>query len=98
MYYVTMTDKFMSGWGMARHRANKLIFLCDTFEEARTVAENAEARDEMKYINVCGSRPSYYRSTFGTDYELNGYYVQIKDKSDYGSWYEPGYFNRRFAQ
>ena len=26
MYYVTMTDKFMSGWGKARGKINKLVF------------------------------------------------------------------------
>lgn len=91
-YYVTMTDKFMSGWGMARSRTNKLVFLCDTFDEAKTVADNAEARSDQKYVNICCNRPAYYRSTMGDDYEVNGYYVQNKTRDDYPSWYEAGYF------
>ena len=91
MYYVTMTDRFMSGWGRAP-RTNKLIFLCDDMTEAQTVEENARNRSDQKYINICGSRPKHYRSTMGSNYELNGAFVQIKTKADYPTWYEKGAF------
>jgi hypothetical protein len=48
MYYVTMTDKFMSGWGEAQGKNNKLVISCDTYEEAQIVEENARRRKEMK--------------------------------------------------
>ena len=92
MYYVTTTDSFMSGWGMASGLTNKLIFLCDTYDEARIVADNAEARSDQKYVNICISKPSYYRATMGNDYETGHYYVQIKTRDDYPSWYKPNYF------
>ena len=28
-YYVTMTDKFMSGWGEAAGKVNKLVIECE---------------------------------------------------------------------
>jgi len=28
MYYVTMTDSFMGGWGTAEGKINKLVFEC----------------------------------------------------------------------
>lgn len=90
--YVTMTDKFMSNWGHARGLQNKLIFICEDYKEALAVYGNAERREEMKYINICLTRPFYYRATEGTDYECNGYYVQIKTKDDYANWYREGAF------
>lgn len=84
--YVTMTDKFMSGWGEAANRINKLIFVCDTWQEAEAVADNAAHRHEMKYINICYSMPNYSTAK---------YYPQIKTKEEYPHWYEAGYFANR---
>ena len=47
MFYVTMTDKFMSGWGMAQGKINKLVLECETYEDAETVYNNACNRSEM---------------------------------------------------
>ena len=57
--YVTMTDKFMSGWGMAANKKNKFIVICDNWQQAETIQKNAEKRSEMKYINVCVTKPRY---------------------------------------
>jgi hypothetical protein len=86
MYYVTMTDKHLSGWGLARDKKNKLIFSCETLNEAQIVSDNAENQGSMKYINICYKKP-YYSSA--------SYYVQEKDKEEYPSWYESGYFRGR---
>ena len=83
--YVTMTDKFMSGWGMADGKINKLIFECDSIQEAHIVADNAENRDDMKYINVTYTKPYYAPGR---------YYTQTKTKEEYEAWYQPGYFNK----
>lgn len=77
-FYVTMTDKFMSGWGMANNKINKLVFECDSLAEARKVEEYAETRSEMKYINIRDSKP-YYSN--------NKYYTQYKTKEEYPRWY-----------
>jgi len=83
MLYVTMTDKFMSGWGHARDKINKLVFFCDTYDDAKIVADNAEARGDQKYINICSTKP-YYNS--------DRYYVQHKTKTDYPAWYKKDHF------
>jgi hypothetical protein len=83
MLYVTMTDKFMSGWGKADGKINKLIFVCENFEEASIVAENASNRGDMKHINICTKKPYYNKER---------YFVEVKTKTEYPSWYQRGYF------
>lgn len=83
MYFVTMTDKHLSGWGMAKGKINKLVFECETFEEAEIVEGNAEKQGSMKNINICTKRP-YYSPT--------RYYPQTKTKAEYPSWYNRGHF------
>lgn len=92
-YYVTTTDSFMSGWGPATGLTNKLIFPCDSYEKAVIVANNANARGDQKYVNICSSKPSYYRSTFGDDYHTGNYYVQIKTERTHPNWYTRNYFS-----
>ena len=58
-FYVTMTDKFMSGWGEATNKTNKFIIVCDSWEQAETIERNAKKRSEMKYINICINKPRY---------------------------------------
>ena len=41
-YYVTMTDKAMSGWGMAKNKTNKYVVICDTHEQAQIIEKNAK--------------------------------------------------------
>ena len=84
-YYVTMTDKFMSGWGPARNLINKLIFECDSYEQAQIVADNAAARSDQKYINIVSTKPYY---------SAKRYLAQYKTAQEYGSWYIPNYFNK----
>ena len=47
-----MTDKFMSGWGEADNKINKLVFTCKDIQEARIVKDNAEHRTDQKHINI----------------------------------------------
>lgn len=61
-YFVTMTDKFMSGWGMAQGKTNKFIVVCENYAQALTIERNAQKRNEMKYINICTSKPRYGRN------------------------------------
>ena len=82
-YYVTMTDKFMSGWGKAKGKINKLVIECASFEEAEIVAENAANREEMKYINITDRKP-YYNS--------RQYYVSYHSKPEYARWFVLGAF------
>lgn len=82
-FYVTMIDTFMSGWGAAKGKINRLIFECETLEEAETVKENAENRTDMKNINILVDKPSYNSTTTLT---------QFKNKEDYPNFYKLNYF------
>ena len=85
MYYVVMTDTFMSGWGRADGKKNKLIFVCDTMDEAEIVKANAEARGDMIGIRIRTTAPHY---------DENTNFVQYKTKEDYPHWYLEGHFRR----
>ncbi len=61
-YWVTMTDKFMSGWGKAEGKVNKFIVVCESYEDAWIVKQNAEKRSEMKHINITATKPRYGRN------------------------------------
>ena len=63
-YFVTMNDKFMSGWGMASNKVNKLIIACDNYEQASTIEKNAKKRSEMKYINIARTKPQIKRNVY----------------------------------
>lgn len=84
--YVTMTDSFMSGWGLARDKTNKLVFVCDNYEEAEIVMSNAENRSDMKYVKLAIHKPRYNE-------EHN--FVQFKTKDDYPNWFVAGYFKKQ---
>lgn len=83
-YYVTATDKFMSGWGMAEGKINKLVFLCDNLEEANIVVANCESRSDFKNVSMRSTKPSYG----------SRYYTQFKDKDEYPNFYKRGYFSK----
>lgn len=71
MVYVTMTDKFMSGWGMAEGKINKLVIECGDSVQAEKIADYARNnRDEMKYINITYNKPSYNSSKYITSWKV----------------------------
>ena len=79
MYWVSMTDNFMSGWGHAKNKINKLVLSCKNFKEAEIVERNARDRSEMKHINICSKKP-YYNKTH--------YYTSYYNNSDAKTWYQ----------
>jgi len=83
--YVCTTDRFMSGWGPAEGRNNRLIFVCHSPEDVEAVFDNAEARDDQKLVTFCRSKPRL-------DNSRNFY--QLKDRKSSESWYVSGYFSR----
>ena len=70
-YFVTMTDKFMSGWGMAEGKTNKLIIECETMEQARIIEKNAKKRPEMKYVNITNKKPYYGNNIYPSNKHWN---------------------------
>lgn len=85
MYYVTMNDKVLSGWGKAQGKINKLVLECQTREEVDVVMENARNRGDMTYINWRTNKP-YYNS--------RRYLVSFHNKEDYSNWYKKDYFKK----
>lgn len=58
-YWVSMTDKFMSGWGKAQNKINKFVIECEDYDQAVIIRNSAEKRSEMKYVNICMNKPRY---------------------------------------
>lgn len=82
-FYVSMTDTALSNWGQSRAKVNRLIFECETREEAKTVQRNAESRTDQTDVRFHEEMP-----TFPDD----EYFVQVKNKSEYPRWFEPNSF------
>lgn len=76
--YVTMTDKFMSGWGLADNKTNKLVLTCDNWDEAEIVADNARRRTDQKNVSIRSTKPCYNSRYYETSWH---------DKTDYQAWY-----------
>lgn len=51
-FLVTATDKFMSGWGLAKGGLSKIAWACDNENDMYEIFEWAKKRSEMKYVNV----------------------------------------------
>ena len=81
MLYVTMTDKFMSGWGMAEGKTNKYIVECNTWRMAYQIQQAAKQRPEMKYVNICVNKPHYNKRY---------YYESWKKASELGTIWTNG--------
>ena len=90
MYYVSMTDNFMSDWGRAEGLINRLVLICDTLAEAETVFDYALSRSEMRRVTISSTPPAYFHRRWqetGDEYETGRYYVSIKTKDEYPRWY-----------
>ena len=85
MYYVTMTDKFLSGWGRAKNKIAKYIYLCNTYLEATIVKNNAELRGDQKNVNIRTTKPNY---------DHNTHITTIKDKKANPNWYIKNFFQK----
>ena len=88
MVYVTMTDTFMSGWGQAKGRINKLVISCNDTSEAWIVLKNAEARSEMKNVSIRATKPCYNPDRYCVSWHG-------REQGDYDSWFISGYFQPR---
>jgi len=88
VWFVTMTDSFMSGWGKAEGKNNKLVFECATLQEAEIVADNARSRTDQKRVSIRSTKPYYNQKTN---------LVQYQTKEIYPNWYIVNYFRNRKA-
>jgi hypothetical protein len=60
-WLATATDRFMSGWGMAKGGTSKCAWSFQTREEAVAHCEVLRQRGDMKYVNVHHARTWYPR-------------------------------------
>ena len=71
--YVNMTDRFMSGWGLAPRRSH-LCIRCETYAQAKAIERAARDRSEMRRISIA-DRPRRARA---------GDHVSVKAFADMG--------------
>ena len=63
-YYVTATDSFLSGWGLAEGKTNKVIIGCNNRSEVDEVKNALRGRSEMKYINDTTNMSRYHSGRY----------------------------------
>lgn len=76
-YYVSMTDKFLSGWGKAQGKRARYIYCARDLEQARIIQQNAKCRGDQKNVTVA-ARPKF----------KHGDLVMFKTALDGRRWYE----------
>lgn len=81
-YYITCIDTFMSGWGRAEGKSNKIIFVCKNKDQAYAVESNCEYRDEIKYVRWIEHKPAISPNQ----------YTQLITDEIYQNWYKQKYF------
>lgn len=71
-WFVTMTDKTMSGWGLAEGRISKFVVICKTHGEAETLRDRIVANAKsMTYVKVTPTLPNYPVRRYHTSFSLN---------------------------
>ena len=62
-YYVTATDKFMSGWGRCEGKTMKRVIVCNTLQEAKKVEDAMTTKsarlDGYRNVRVSVNKPHY---------------------------------------
>lgn len=96
-YYVTCTDTFLSGWGKAKGKTNKLIFVCDTAEEQKIVANNCEARTDMVNVILHSSIPFGLTALTKDTYIRALEYIQVKTREECAAFYRKDFFPRNIS-
>ena len=82
-YFVSMTDKFMSGWGAAQKKVSKYVVECDTLDQAEHISNVARnQRNEMAYINITTKAPKFY--------PLRKYHISQKHWDELGGVWKKG--------
>ena len=63
---VTMTDKFLSGWGEATNKISKYVVVCEDIAQAELIALNAEKRNDMRTVRIEEDMPCYSSKKYHT--------------------------------
>ena len=66
-WFVTMTDKFLSGWGCAEGKIAKRVIVCPTLADAMTIRDRLyNPKHGMKNVNVVKNFPYYNPNRYTT--------------------------------
>ena len=69
--FVTMTDKFLSGWGCAAGKIAKRIIICPDRQKAELIRGRLyDPKHQMKNVNVVFSLPYYSPSRYTVSYDM----------------------------
>ena len=71
--FVTMTDKFMSGWGCAEGKIAKRVYPCKDTRTAHELCDRILNRKNsgMSYVNIVFDLPKYSSTRYVTTYDLD---------------------------
>ena len=58
-YYVSCTDKFLSGWGQAENKTSKFVVVCETLEQARQVERGMRQDSYLSYVRIGHDKPRF---------------------------------------
>lgn len=58
-YYVTATDKFMSGWGKAKGKIAKLVVCCSNREQFNRVYKNMKKDRTLSFVKQAVNKPHW---------------------------------------
>ena len=79
MFYVSATDLFYTNWDYGKGKIVKIVFLCDTIEEALDLAHNERLRQDRADIKISCLRPKYKK---------NKYLIDLRGKTE--KWFREG--------
>ena len=60
MYYVSMVDSFLSGWGRAEGKISVVVIKCSTLSEAEECKELCDTHPDMKDVEISTVKPCCY--------------------------------------
>lgn len=69
--FVTMTDKFLSGWGCAEGRIEKRVVICSNKQQAYKLKDRlSNPKYMMKHVNIFFDIPYYMPSKYHVSWDV----------------------------
>lgn len=67
LFFVSMIDEFMSGWGEASGKLSVFMVVCESLEEALQIKQAAAKRREMRFLKIHKKVPIYSSKEYRVD-------------------------------
>lgn len=69
--FVTMTDKFLSGWGCATNKIAKRVMICENRTQAEKIKDRLyNPKCGMKNVNIVYELPYYNPNKYTISYDM----------------------------